>query len=113
MKREITALAAFCVCGLLGCATHPSKIEYADGPGPHAFDCEAGPIYYQDFNIHAPPLDRRARAEVIDLLSVGRRGRWLAVLGVIFEGQHYDQSNQGEYGPHGPKPLPPLGLEEP
>ena len=31
-----------------------TKIEFADGPGPHAFDCEAHATYYQDFNIHTP-----------------------------------------------------------
>lgn len=54
MKREITALSVFSLCALFGCATRPPGIEYAAGPGPHAFDCKADPKYYQDFHIHAP-----------------------------------------------------------
>src|SRR5215813_10455889 len=54
MKRETTALAVLSLCALAGCATQPPKIEFADGPGPHAFDCEAHATYYQDFNIHTP-----------------------------------------------------------
>jgi len=48
------ALSAILVSiGLIGCATQP-KLEFAKGPGPHAFDCKADPNWYNDFHIHAP-----------------------------------------------------------
>lgn len=54
MKRETSALAILVsVCLLVGCATSP-KLEFAKGPGPYAFDCEAQPNWYNDFHIHAP-----------------------------------------------------------
>jgi hypothetical protein len=53
MKREATALAAMS-CVLIGCATHPPELEYADGSGPHDSDCSAPTGYYRSLNIHAP-----------------------------------------------------------
>ena len=51
MKRETSALALLSACLSVGCAT---RLEYAAGSGPYAFDCEAQPRYYQDLNIHVP-----------------------------------------------------------
>lgn len=51
MKRAATALAALS-CALFGCATQPPKLVYADGPGPHDFDCAARAGYYRSLNIH-------------------------------------------------------------
>jgi hypothetical protein len=45
--------AVFGFLCLIGCATQP-KLEFAKGPGPHAFDCKADPNWYNDFHIHAP-----------------------------------------------------------
>jgi hypothetical protein len=69
MKREITALTALSVCALLGCATRPPKLEFADGPGPHAFDCEAKPVYYEDFHIH-PPGEKLKFTGLMQFLSM-------------------------------------------
>ena len=69
MKRETTALAVLFVWGVLGCATRPPKPYFVDGPGPHAFDCDAPPAYYRGLHIH-PPGDRLKFTGVMQFVSV-------------------------------------------
>jgi hypothetical protein len=90
MKRETTVLAVFCVCGLVGCATHP-KIEYADGPGPYAFDCEAHPGYYEDFHIHAPSGKLRLTGLVqVVALAEHPDPHWVSGINVNVNGQAHE-----------------------
>lgn len=53
VNHGIPALAVLSVCSLIACASRPTKFEWATGPAPYAFDCEANPNYYEDFHIHA------------------------------------------------------------
>lgn len=69
MKRKTTALAVLFMWGLLGCATQTPKLEFAQGPGPHAFDCEAKPAHYEDFHIH-PPGEKLKFTGVMQVVSV-------------------------------------------
>ena len=94
MKRETTALAILSVCVLVGCATQPSKLEFAKGPGPHAFDCEAKPVYYEDFHIH-PPGDKLKFTGVMEVVSVPEHpdAHWHSGVNVQF-GSRSDDSPQ-------------------
>ena len=37
MKREATAVAVLFIWSLLGCATRPPELYFANGPGPHGW----------------------------------------------------------------------------
>jgi hypothetical protein len=53
MKREVIALTASS-CALIGCATRPRELVYADGPGPYDFNCSAPAGYARSLNLHVP-----------------------------------------------------------
>jgi hypothetical protein len=91
MRRETTALAVLFTWGLLGCAT---KLEFAKGPGPHAFDCEAKPVYYEDFHIH-PSGKKLKFTGLVQVVSIAEHPDpyWRSGISIMF-GTQSDRSAQ-------------------
>jgi hypothetical protein len=87
VKRGTTALAVLSVCVLPGCGTQPPKLEYADGPGPYNFDCNAKAGYYDDLNIHAPNGKLRLAGFVqVDSVAARPDPRWITQTEVFLLG---------------------------
>jgi hypothetical protein len=83
MKRKTTALAAL----LAGCATHPPKPFYADGPGPYNFDCSAPAGYYRSLNIHAPNGKLRIAGFIqFDDVAARPDAHWIRQAEVLLQG---------------------------
>jgi len=85
VKRETTALAALFMWGLLGCATRPPELYFANGPGPHAFDCDAPPAYYRGLHFH-PPGEKLKLTGVMQIVSVGEHPdpEWPSGVSILF-----------------------------
>jgi len=87
MKRETRALTALSVYVLLGCATHPPKIEYEPGPAPYSFDCDAQPGYLQEFNIHAPNGKLRLAGFIeIESVHTPQHPKWRPMVSISLQG---------------------------
>jgi hypothetical protein len=87
VKRATTGLAILFMWGSLGCATRPPKPYFANGPGPHDFDCDAPPGYYRELNIHATKGKLRLAGFIqVESVHTPQDPHWYPQAAIVFKG---------------------------